>query len=154
MNRRIGWVSQKFFRIAAGGHRSRFPHREIHSICRWGKNTCEFMRNHHDGGAQTVAQLQNQIVEQARALIGSSPAEGSSKKNIRIQRVARARPEHICIPSLISRRRMVLEPFQSNQGEFQGCDFANFRQIPDPYTRPTADPTFSASVIELHSAPL
>ena len=56
-------MRQEILRVAAGGHRSCFGVEE-HAVVADRENACEFM-GHDNGGAQAVAQLQDQLVKQA-----------------------------------------------------------------------------------------
>src|SRR5437773_4704154 len=65
-HRRILRMGQKLLRVAAGDHGSRFRV-EKHAVVADGKNARQLMGDNHHRRAQAVAQLQDKIVEQARA---------------------------------------------------------------------------------------
>ena len=66
-----------------------------------GEDARQLVRHHHHRGAETIAQLEDQLI-QSRELIGSSPAEGSSKNRISgSSAMARANPARFCMPPLI-----------------------------------------------------
>ena len=48
-------MRQEFLRVTAGSRRPRFRVEE-YAVVADGENARQFMRDHHDGGAQTVAQ--------------------------------------------------------------------------------------------------
>ena len=97
---RVLRMRQQFLRVAAGDHRARFRI-EKYAVVADGEDARQLVGDDDDRRAQTVAQLENQIVEQ-RELIGSSPADGSSKNKISgSSAMARASPARFCMPPLI-----------------------------------------------------
>ena len=94
-------MGQEILRVAAGDHRPRFRVEE-YAVVADRENARQFMRDHQDGGAQTVAQVQDQIVEQARADRIESRRRLVKKKISGSSAMARASPARFCMPPLIS----------------------------------------------------
>src|SRR6516165_5480110 len=63
---RIGGMLEKLFRRAAGDRRAGFRIEE-HAVVGDREDARQLVRDHHDGGTEAVAQLENEVVEQARA---------------------------------------------------------------------------------------
>src|SRR5437773_4250172 len=64
-----------------------------------------------------------------RELMGASPGEGSSKKDFRIERHGTGQPGALLHAAADLGRIVVLETFQSDQGELQRCDLPDLVRV-------------------------
>ena len=78
-------MGQKLLGVAAGDHGPRFRV-EKHAVVADGKDARQLMGDDHDCGAEAVAQLQDQIIEQARADRIEASRRFVEKQDFRIQR--------------------------------------------------------------------
>src|SRR5262249_24162684 len=85
-------------------------------------------------------------------LIGSSPADGSSRKSTSgSSAMARARPARFCIPPLISEGKWSSKPRSPTSASFSSAT-SRISAGPRSVNSPSGSPTFSASVMALQSA--
>jgi hypothetical protein len=82
---------------------------KIDGVIAYGKDTRQNVGYHDYGRFQALAELQIKS-SRRRALIGSRPAEGSSKKNVRVKRHGRARPARFYAYRRLSRRIKISNP--------------------------------------------
>ncbi len=120
----VGRMSQQFFRIAGRDHRAAFRVEKDAVICDC-ENARQLVRHHHHGGAQVVAQLENQIVEQPRAYRIESGRRLVEKKNLGVECDRAREPRPLLHPAADLARVVILETAQPDQRQLKRGDFPN-----------------------------
>ena len=93
-------MGQKLLGVTAGSHGLGVGI-EKHAVVTDGKNTGQLVGHHDHRSPQTVAQLENQIIEQPGADRIEARRGLVEKKHFGIQAMARAKPALFCMPPLI-----------------------------------------------------
>ena len=113
----------------------------------------QLVRHGHHGAVEAVAELEDQVVEQPRA-DGVEPGRRLvEEEDVGIERHGAGEPGALLHAAADLRRVEVLEATESDQRELEGGDLADLAGVRS-VNSPRGSPMFSASVIELHSAPL
>src|SRR5215469_12555062 len=115
---RVQTLVSQHFRIPLGDHRSGVGIEEYRVVSDR-KYARELMSDDDDGGAQTVAQLEDQIVEQSRADGIEAGRRLIEEQDFGIERYGAGETGALAHPAADLRGVEILEPGKSHQGQFE-----------------------------------
>src|SRR5262245_55842356 len=88
---RVGRIRQQIARVALGPHGARVGV-EKHRVVRDGEDTLQLVRDDHEGGAEAVAQLEDQFVQVARTDRIETGRRFVEEQNLRVERQCSGEP--------------------------------------------------------------
>src|SRR2546427_7772902 len=118
---RILRSGQELFRVARGDHRLALAVEE-HRVVGDGEDALELVRHHHDGGAEAVPQIEDQVVEPPRAQRVEARRGLVEEEDVRIERHRARQTGALPHAAADLRGVVVLESRQTDQRELERRD--------------------------------
>src|SRR5712671_6531028 len=109
---------QKLLRITRSDHRLAFPVQE-HRVVADGKDAGELVRHDHDGGAEAVAQIEDEIVEPPRAHRVKPRRRLVEEEDVRVERHRARQAGALRHAAADLRRVVILEARETDERELE-----------------------------------
>src|SRR5262245_57356611 len=123
----IGRVIAQFLRVAAGGHRARL-HVEEDAVVADGEDAGQLVRDDDDRRAEAVAQLEDELIEEARADRIEPGGRLVEEQHVRIEGHGTRQAGPLLHPAADLRGKEILEALEPHQGELQLRHLADLRR--------------------------